>query len=1231
MVRLREIPRTATFAWSPGSGLPLIATGTKAGAVDADFSSDTQLELWSLELQNAHQSLELQPSAVVATDSRFHDIAWVKGRDSDGKGIIAGALENGCLDLWDAEKLLRKDRSNSIISRTTKHTGAIKALQFNSFRSELLATAGAKGELFISDLNNVANPFRLGNTAVRADDFDCLDWNKKVPHILVTGSNGGFVTVWDVKSKKESLTLNNFGRKAVSSVVWDPEKPTRVITAVPLDTDPLILVWDLRNSNTPEKVTLFSLQDLKASDDLSSYKAMKEDNRTICWDPQTGQAYGEFPVVTNWTFQTKWNPHNPGLLATASFDGKISIQTIQNTKADSSQSAPAQALDGEDFFDKVRSQPQVASFSLQKPPKWLQRPCGVSFGFGGKIVKFNIVHSDVASSLKSEISISDFVIDGDIEAMTETFAKAMGHKDLKNVCETRIGQATLESEKTDWRVIETLIAENPRKELINYLGISNAAENASEKSGQKNGGVVNDQSEPLDDTSVSRKTGLSAFFEAGQDGDNFLNELASTKGAKTNNPFDIYSDSESEAEKRIIQALLLGNFESAMDCCLAEDRLSDAFMIAICGGQTCMEKVQKAYFKGQAAGPRYLRLLASIVGKNLWDVVYNANLQNWREVMATLCTYASAEEFPDLCEALGDRLEDESRDETTDHSHTENASFCYIAGSKLEKVVGVWIAELEYNEERSMQESANGSSFSIHARSLQNFIEKVTVFREVTRYQDKDLSASGNWKLAALYEKYIEYADIIAAHGQLRTAEGYLDLLPTKYPAADVARNRVRQATRKAAPVPNTRQSTTTTGAFVPSRPAFEESQPHVSQTSRPYAPSNLPQPSVDFLHKSHVPQATSTFQPLQPAQAPFSRPIVAPPPSFGTPNQGAPRGPGVSSGVAPPSRALNMSNWNDTPEEFFKPSTSRRGTPGAAPPVLNSSHPTQPFSSSSAPPVAVQPLIIPKATPAPPPPPPKGPAPPPRTQTPQMGQVYQQQPPERPSSSAANIYSPPPAYASGQQQAQTQRGPSPYNPPPSSMQPGPGRYAPASGTSQQSAPPPQVSRPPPPPNPFASRHTFTSPQENSYASSIGSAPGASLGPSTNTRGEATQPPEAQKPLTPKYPPGDRSHIPLGAQQIYELLGQDMRRVKAKAPASFKTHVIDTERRLNLLFDHLNNETLLTPDTIKDMNELAGAINAKDYEKAMSIHKDLITNKTEQCGNWMVGVKRLISMSGATP
>ena len=41
---------------------------------------------------------------------------------------------------------------------------------------------------------------------------------------MVTGSSGGFVTVWDVKMKKESLTLNNYGRKPVGAVAWDPEK-----------------------------------------------------------------------------------------------------------------------------------------------------------------------------------------------------------------------------------------------------------------------------------------------------------------------------------------------------------------------------------------------------------------------------------------------------------------------------------------------------------------------------------------------------------------------------------------------------------------------------------------------------------------------------------------------------------------------------------------------------------------------------------------------------------------------------------------------------------------------------------------------------------------------------------------------------------------------------------------------------------------------------------------------
>ena len=40
-----------------------------------------------------------------------------------------------------------EDSNESYLSRTSKHSGPLKALQFNPFRSELLATAGANGEV----------------------------------------------------------------------------------------------------------------------------------------------------------------------------------------------------------------------------------------------------------------------------------------------------------------------------------------------------------------------------------------------------------------------------------------------------------------------------------------------------------------------------------------------------------------------------------------------------------------------------------------------------------------------------------------------------------------------------------------------------------------------------------------------------------------------------------------------------------------------------------------------------------------------------------------------------------------------------------------------------------------------------------------------------------------------------------------------------------------------------
>ncbi|KJZ80395.1 Protein transport protein SEC31 [Hirsutella minnesotensis 3608] len=1246
MVRLREVPRTATFAWSPGPGKPLLVTGTRAGAVDADFSDESKLELWDLTLDDQQQGLELQPLVSITTESKFYDIAWGPPDSDHPKGIIAGALENGSLELWDAAKL-ESGASDSSISQTTKHTGAIKALQFNPLKPQILATAGAKGELFIYDINDISNPFRLGNAAARSDDIDCLAWNRKVSHILATGGSGGFVTVWDLKTKKASLTLNN-NRKPVSAIAWDPNNSTKLLTATPDDSMPVILLWDLRNSNAPEKALegheqgVLSLSWCHQDSDL--LLSSGKDNRTLVWNPQTGERYGELPEMTNWTFQTRFNPHNPNLSATASFDGKITIQTLQNTNPDTSQSASGKNLDGEDFFRAAQTQPQGASWSLGKAPRWYERPIGASFGFGGKIVVFRASPAQPGQKRSSKVTISQFSADSDVSSATEKFQEALASDSLESICQDRMEQAKTDEEKADWKVMETLVGDNPRGKIIEYLGfkeqdIAKVTNGTSKESADEEG----KEAEAKPDEEADEKKGVSDFFGGGDgegEGEDFLSNLAATKGAKTDNPFHLFSDSDTSVEKDITKALMLGNFEKATEICLAEKRIADAFLIANCGGQSLVDKVQSAYLAQKSGMPSYMRLLGSVIAKNLWDVVYNADLEHWKETMAVLCTFSDPNEFPDLCEALGDRISEEGQ--------RKDASFCYLVGSKLEKVTNIWVAELEEAEQAGMKEPSEDSTFSLHAKSLQNFIEKVTIFRHVTKFQDTEQNQSSGWKLATLYDKYTEYADILAGHGQLEVAQKYLDLLPSNYPAAEIARSRVRMATKKpqAQDTGAVRQQATsrTQASRTPVPRAYQPAQP-LSNTPvvNPYVgpgQQQTPAPSqAQPYMPAHTPyQPPSAYQPpnaYQPQNAyqPSSQPGYfpgMPPPTGSVP----PRNPTPSQ--PPPSQAKKMDNWNDVP--IVTKAVPRRSTPNTAP--MTSPFPGQ--QSPTGPPSG--PFQQPGGTPAPPP---KGPAPP-RVQPPLAGPPQSFQAPPRPSSSAANQYAPPPQVPAPASQfpPTAPRTASPYNAPPSAAPPS-NRYAPAPSAQQSHGPPGGMSMPPPGPAsrpppanaypPQAAPQGQYTPSPYAAAPSQASAPPPGqppTGPPPMRTGPAPTPPPpkpAAAPSKPRHPPGDRSHIPANAQQLVDILDQDMQRVASKAPATFAPQVKDTQKRLNLLFDHLNNEELVQAPTIEQLSQLAQAIQSKDYATAQKLQLDIQRDKTEECGNWMVGVKRLISMSKATP
>jgi protein transport protein SEC31 len=101
---------------------------------------------------------------------------------------------------------------------------------------------------------------------------------------------------------------------------------------------------------------------------------------------------------------------------------------------------------------------------------------------------------------------------------------------------------------------------------------------------------------------------------------------------------------------------------------------------------------------------------------------------------------------------------------------------------------------------------------------------------------------------------------------------------------------------------------------------------------------------------------------------------------------------------------------------------------------------------------------------------------------------------------------------------------------------------------------------------------------------------------------------------------------------VYEIMSADMARVKTRAPASFAAQVNDAEKRLNILFDHLNNGTLVKADTIAMLADIANALQARDFDRAGAILTEMMRVKLEAEGaHWMVGVKRLVAMSKATP
>ena len=100
--------------------------------------------------------------------------------------------------------------------------------------------------------------------------------------------------------------------------------------------------------------------------------------------------------------------------------------------------------------------------------------------------------------------------------------------------------------------------------------------------------------------------------------------------------------------------------------------------------QELFAKTQKLYFQNNQN--KLSKLLEGVLNRDWSNLVSACNLNDWKQVLATIMTYTAPAESSTLCDLLGMRLEQASHLE----SHLLNACICYICSSNLDNLVGCW-------------------------------------------------------------------------------------------------------------------------------------------------------------------------------------------------------------------------------------------------------------------------------------------------------------------------------------------------------------------------------------------------------------------------------------------------------------------------------------------------------------------------------------------------------------
>ncbi|XP_071808414.1 protein transport protein Sec31A-like isoform X2 [Asterias amurensis] len=1206
-MKVKEISRTANIAWSPAQQYPVyVAAGTAAQQLDATFSTSAALEIYALDLADA--SVDMQLKSTLKTEHRFHKVVWGNygmGNETKPSGIIVGGTDSGAIHIYDAAKLLNNEEAS--ISVIEKHTGSVKALDLNPFQPNLLASGASESEIYIWDLNNLTTPMTPGAKSVPTDEISCVAWNRQVQYILASTNPGGRCVVWDLRKNEPIIKVTDHSKRIqCKAVAWHPDVATQMALASEDDHSPVVQIWDLRFATSPLKVLenhqrgVLSIAWCRQDPDL--LLSCGKDNRILCWNPNSsvpgGEVVYELPTSSQWSFDVQWCPRNPAVIASSSFDGHVTFYSLMGGGKGDEQLQQRQADKLASSFPDTAgfNQPQQSSQQsaepqvLKKPPKWLRRPVGATFGFGGKLVSFEVSKQQPAS----RVYISQVVTETELVNRSNALEESLTNGKFVDFCNTKVAMAKDSMESQIWKFMKASFEKEPRPHFVSLLGFDSdelarkVALATGAPTGLTNGmpGAVDaeelaERMENLDvgfsgsEATLGSGTGSPAVgsktpsdMTGDSDGAAAFDAIAAGGPVEVENqideepraasPFTI--SKKEDTEGLISQAVLTGNFEAAVEMCLHNDRMADAILLAIAGGPELLARTQRKYFKKTKSN--ISRLISSIVTKDLSDIVDCCDLENWKETLTALLTYASVKDFSTLCDTLGGRLE--SQDDT---DLSAEACLCYICSGNVDRLVACWA---------KMMHGANSPL------NLQDLVEKVMILRKALQLKTGNGTEVTSPILA---EKLTSYAELLAAQGNMSSATGYLgdsnqpkiqELRDRLYRAQGMASGVVVQkSTLGVAP---TRQST----AEQPQRSPFSRN------VSNSFKTTTVSSSQYYTSQVSATPQTTNynynqpTQQPVQPKAAAGDASGRQRNSSGGNLNanlSGPRRYPDYQqAGMQqyyhhePTQEQLMQQQRDQFPNpSVYNPADYKTTSPAAPQGLAGYPQRQQPTSAPPAAPTGYQPNM---ATPVP------------ASLKPKAVVGAWNDPPLIKPKEQKSYVAPEPIMAPIIGSVQE-------TPPesPSAVPSNPGVYNPAMVPNQQV---------------YANNSMYNQPMGNPLPSA-----------------QIAQFAKAPEPETPKAP------IPAEHQYLVETYDALVKRCKEAAGSNpqMKRKLEDVIKKLGILYDKLR-EGMLSPMILSGLHEIAQGILTYDYQTGLSVHKRLVSSVYfSEISTFMPGLKVLLQVA----